>query len=479
MATDSVDSLVFGHRLRHARKQRGLTLDQLGSIVGKPGPHLSLLENGKREPKLSLIADLANALDTTIAALVSGEAPSARARLEIALERMQTDPAYRRLQLPHLKPSTSLPDTALEHLVALFEEVKRVSSIRAATPEEARAANAALREDMKARGNYFNEIEALARDALDRVGYTGGVVHEGALGDIAALYGFGVHRVPDVPVSVRSVTDMKNRRIYIRQRDALSAMAARPVVMQTIGHFALGHEDPVDFADYLRQRVEANYFAGAILMPEAAAVPMLLAAKAARDVSVEDLQEQFFVSYEMAGHRLTNLATEHLDLPTHFVRSDDQGVIWKAYENNDVPFPTDVDGAIEGQRLCREWGTRQAFRSEDKFSIHYQYTDTSSGTFWCGTHVEAGRSPLSAVTVGARFEEAKYFRGRQTDRHSVSLCPDGECCRRPNTEVAARWDGQVWPSPRIQSHVLAALPVGTFPGVDLPEIYEFLDGQTT
>lgn len=477
MAQESVDSLVFGHRLRHARKQRGLTLDQLGDLVGKPAPYLSQLENGKREPKLSLIGELAGALDLTIAGLVSGEAPSSRARLEIALERMQAEPRYRGLQLPHLKASASLPDAALEHLVALYDEVKRVSSIRAATPEEARAANAALRGEMKASGNYFGEIEALARNALERVGYQSGVVHEGALGGIAAHFGFAVHRVPDVPVSVRSVTDMRNRRIYIRQRDTLTAMAARPVVMQTIGHFALGHADPVDFADYLRQRVEANYFAGAILMPEAAAVPMLLVAKQARDVSVEDLQEQFFVSHEMAGHRLTNLATRHLDLPTHFVRSDDQGVIWKAYENNDVPFPTDADGAIEGQRLCREWGTRQAFRSEDKFSIHYQYTDTASGTFWCGTHVEAGRSPLSAVTVGARFEEAKYFRGRDTDRHSQSLCPDGDCCRRPNADAASRWDGQVWPSPRIQSHVLAALPVGTFPGVDLPEIYEFLDQQ--
>ncbi len=175
----------------------------------------------------------------------------------------------------------------------------------------------------------------------------------------------------------------------------------------------------------------------------------------------------------MAAHRFTNLATQHLGIAVHFVRSDEQGIIWKAYENNDVPFPRNSVGAIEGQRLCREWGTRQAFHSEDKFSIHYQYTDTSAGTYWCGTHVDENR--MAAVTVGVRFDDAQFFRGRTTDRHSVSRCPDGDCCRRPDDDLAGRWAGWAWPSVRPNSHVLAAMPVETIPGVDLAEVYEFLD----
>ena len=46
----------------------------------------------------------------------------------------------------------------------------------------------------------------------------------------------------------------------------------RAVVLQALGHFLLGHEAPQDFADFLRQRVEANYFAAAVLVPETAAV---------------------------------------------------------------------------------------------------------------------------------------------------------------------------------------------------------------
>jgi predicted transcriptional regulator len=36
-----------------------------------------------------------------------------------------------------------------------------------------------------------------------------------------------------------------------------------------------------------------------------------------RDLSVEDLRDVFAMSYEMAAHRFTNLATHHLGLPCH------------------------------------------------------------------------------------------------------------------------------------------------------------------
>ena len=55
--------------------------------------------------------------------------------------------------------------------------------------------------------------------------------------------------------------------------------SARAVLLQALGHFLLGHSEPRDFADFLRQRVEANYFAAAVLMPEQAAVPFLSTAK--------------------------------------------------------------------------------------------------------------------------------------------------------------------------------------------------------
>ncbi len=472
---DTIDPLVFGHRVRHFRHQASLTLDELGERVDKPAPYLSLLENGKREPRLGMINALADALDVPVADLLRPEAPNRRAYLEIGITRAQEDPTYRALELPVLKPGARLPDIALEHMLALFGELKGREQATMATREEARIANSDLRAEMRDRGNYFEDIERIAAQAVAAAGYTGGGFTEGTTQAMAAEFGFTVRRARDLPSSVRSLTDLKHRRIYIPQRDAISVRASRSVVLQTLGHFALEHPEPRDFAEFLRQRVEANYFAGAALMPEVSLVPFLQKAKRERNLSVADIRDSFYVSYEMAAHRFTNLATRHLDIPVHFVRSDEQGIIWKAYENNGVPFPRNSVGAIEGQRLCREWGTRQVFKSEDRYSIRFQYTDTPVGTFWCATRVEDSRSPAHAVTVGVGFNQAQYFRGRDTKHRSVSQCPEGPCCRRPNDELASRWEGWAFPSVRPNSHVLAAMPVETIPGVDTTEIYEFLD----
>jgi XRE family transcriptional regulator, fatty acid utilization regulator len=110
---------------------------------------------------------------------------------------------------------------------------------------------------------------------------------------------------------------------------------------------------PRDYAAFLEQRVGINYFAAALLIPERGALTLLRKAKAAKDIAIEDLRDAYAVSYETAAHRFTNLATRHLDIPVHFMRIASTGVIYEAYENDGVHFPTDATGAIEGQRVCR------------------------------------------------------------------------------------------------------------------------------
>jgi transcriptional regulator with XRE-family HTH domain len=476
VGNSAVDTLVFGQRLRHLRHERGLTLSDLGERVGRQPPYLSRLENGKREPTLSLIGGLATALDVTPGDLLDPAPPSRRAELEIAVRRAQEEPLYARLGLPTLPLSRKIPDEVLEHVVALYGALRNASTVRAQTPEEARKHNAVLRARMRERDNYFAEIERTAREALDAIGYHGdGHLTARVIDDLAAHFGFVVKAVPDLPSGLRSLADLRSGRLFVHERERVGTLVSRSTIAQSLGHFALGHGDPSSFGEFLQQRVEANYFAGALLVPESSAVAYLQRGKQVHDLCVEDLAEHFFVSYEMAAHRFTNLATRHLDIATHFLRSDDEGVIWKAYENNGVPFPVDPDGAIEGQRVCRRWGTRRVFGSGRRRTVRHQYTDTPAGTFWCVTAREAGREPEHAVTVGVRFSDAKWFRGRDTRERAVSRCPEGPCCRQPSPELAERWDGQAWPLASSHSHVLAALPVGRFPGVDMSEVYEYLD----
>src|SRR5690242_21759541 len=120
-----LDLATFGQRLRHLRKARGLTLAELGAKVGRAPSVLSLLENGRREPKLSLIEALAQALSVPAAELLRQQPPSRRAQLEIALAQAQQDPAFGDLGLPALRVGARVPTDVLEHIVALHTELRR------------------------------------------------------------------------------------------------------------------------------------------------------------------------------------------------------------------------------------------------------------------------------------------------------------------------------------------------------------------
>jgi XRE family transcriptional regulator, fatty acid utilization regulator len=115
--TEGLDLATFGQRLRHARRARGLTLAELGAKVGRTPSVLSLIENGRREPRLSLVEQLAAALSVPVSELLKKQPPSRRAQLEIALELAQRDPSYRALGLPVLRVGTWGPTDVLGHTI--------------------------------------------------------------------------------------------------------------------------------------------------------------------------------------------------------------------------------------------------------------------------------------------------------------------------------------------------------------------------
>ncbi len=471
-----LDVISLGRRVRHLRKAAGLTLDGLGTVVGAAPSQLSLVENGKREPKLGMLQSLARALGVSIDELLGAEPPSHRAALEIELERAQRGPLYQSLGLPTVRVSSRLSLEVLESLVGLQHELERRLDEQSATPEEARRANSEIRAEMRARNNYYSDIEAQAQDLLKAVGHDRGPLSHHVAADIAEHVGFDLHYVGDLPHSTRSVTDLKNRRIYLTQGQRADH-DPRSVLLQALGHYLLGHETPRDYGDFLRQRVYTNYFAAALLMPERATVDFLKEAKAAKELAIEDIRDAFAVSYETAAHRFTNLATEHLGITTHFQKVHESGIIHKAYENDGVNFPADHTGAIEGQPVCRFWTSRAVFDVPDKFRAFNQYTDTAVGTYWCTARTERHSSGEYSLSIGVPYAHVKWFRGRDTTERSQSKCPDESCCRRPPADLSAQWAGHAWPSTRANSHLLAAMPAGAFPGVDETEVYRFLQAH--
>ncbi len=468
------DPLTIGRRLRHLRKAAGRTLSEVATASGISPSALSLIENGKREAKLSLLTTLAGALGTGLADLLTVAAPSRRAALEIELEKAQRTDAFTSLGIPAVRPGPRLQAEALESLVGLHRALAAIAQERAATPEQARRANADLRELMRTQGNYFGEIETVTAELLAATGYGGGPITRTVVDRLAAHLGFRLTHTADLPESTRTVTDLEHRIVYLPQPDA-GQHDSRTLALQALGHVVLGHSVPSDYSEFLRQRVEINYFAASLLIPERGALELLQRAKAAKDIAIEDLRDAYAVSYETAAHRFTNLATRHLDLPVHFMRIASSGVIYKAYENDGVHFPMDATGAIEGQRVCRYWTARVVFDRPDLSSAYQQYTDTTSGTYWCTAVVDRTTAGVFSVSVGVPYAAVKWMRGRETTERSQSRCPDPRCCALPPMALAQRWEGNAWPSARVHSHLLAAMPPGVFPGVDQTEVLSFLD----
>ncbi|QWT24287.1 helix-turn-helix domain-containing protein [Subtercola sp. PAMC28395] len=469
-----LDSLTVGRRIRQLRSDKGMTLDALGSAVGRAASQVSVVENGKRELKLGDMQRFATALDVTVEQLLDSEPPSRRAALEIALERIQRGQLYSSLGLPAVPARKTLSDEAIETILGLHHEIKRMHGERIATPEEARRANTELRAHMRGRNNYFAELETTAQKLLEAVGHLGGPLSQRVASDLASHLGFTLHYVADLPGSTRSITDLANGRIYVPRAQSPDA-DPRTVLLQALASHVLGHEEPTGYGDFLRQRVETNYLAGALLIPEHTAVEFLQRAKAQRELSVEDLRDAFSVNYETAAHRFTNLATEHLGIPVHFLKVHETGSVVKAYENDDVVFPTDALGSVEGQIVCRYWSARQVFDAEDRFSPYHQYTDKPTGTYWCTSRIQTTSRGHFSISVGTPFADARWFRGRDTDTRFASTCPDPTCCRQPSTALSRKWQTKSWPSARLNSSLLAAMPTGSFPGVDSTEVFEFLD----
>ncbi|GGH36870.1 helix-turn-helix domain-containing protein [Microbacterium album] len=471
----SIELKTLGHRIRHYRLQQGFTLDELGAAVGVAGSQLSLIENGKREPKLSLLQAIAAATHTSVTDLISGEPPNRRAALELELERAQSSSVFRSLGIPPVKVTKTLPDETLESILGLHRELQRRESEAIATPEEARRANTELRLRMREHNNYLPDIEELAEKQLRAAGHSSGALTHRTVSIMAEQLGFSLIYVNDLPSSTRSITDLENGRIYLPPASIPGGHGLRSMALQAMAHRLLGHRPPTSYADFLQQRLEINYYAACCLVPQTNAVAFLQQAKKDRNLAVEDFRDAFGVTHEAAAMRMTNLMTVHLGMPLHFLRVGENGQVERVYENDGLPLPEDVTGAVEGQIVCRKFAARDAFDQQNRTTEHYQYTDTPVGTFWCSTQTGSRDTGAFSITVGVPFDDAKWWRGRETHNRGVSTCPDESCCRRAPAEQFARWKGKAWPSARVHTHMFSPLPRGTFPGVDDSEVFEFLD----
>jgi transcriptional regulator with XRE-family HTH domain len=78
-----MDTLILNALRRH-RHQRRLTLEMLSTKVGMSPQHISEIESGKRDPRLSSIERMAEAMGLTVLLVPETMAPEVRLRRYIA-----------------------------------------------------------------------------------------------------------------------------------------------------------------------------------------------------------------------------------------------------------------------------------------------------------------------------------------------------------------------------------------------------------
>ena len=61
-----LDYKILGKRIRHYRKHRGYTQEQLGLSINTSGAYISNIERGVKKPSLDNLASIAEILDVTI-----------------------------------------------------------------------------------------------------------------------------------------------------------------------------------------------------------------------------------------------------------------------------------------------------------------------------------------------------------------------------------------------------------------------------
>ena len=261
-----------------------------------------------------------------------------------------------------------------------------------------------------------------------------------------------------------------------RSRTPASTTPARSL-LQALGPRRARPPGPARLRRVPRQRVEVNYFAAALLLPEKGALTLLREAKAAKDIAIEDLRDAYGVSYETAAHRFTNLATRHLDLPVHFMRISSSGSSTRPTRTTACtsrptpPVRSRGSGSAAPGPPARCSSSRTGRRPTTSTPTP-RPAPTGAPPWWTGPRRARSRSRRRALP--ARQVDARPGDHRTGRRRAA---PTPSCCRCRRPTLAKRWDGQAWPSARVHSHLLAAMPPGVFPGVDDTDVLRFLDAQ--
>lgn len=436
---------MLGHKIRHLRRDRGLTQVQMAEQLEISPSYLNLIEHNQRAVTVPVLLKLARAFDVDLHAFAEDD----EARIVAELIEVFGDPLLegREVREADLRDLANRSPDAGRGLLDLYQAYRRAREDAQALAERLSDGSGAqgiegapapadeVTEFIQERGNHFPELEAAAERLWREAAFDPGDPYRGLVDHLAQTYAV---EVEVMPAAAGGGT--------VRRYDPLTRrLTLSEILPASSRNFQLAHQicllGSTKVLDRLVARAKlstpgsealcrvalANYFAGAVLMPYE---PFVSAARELR-YDIELLQHRFGAGFEQVCHRLTTLHRPGAKgVPFHMVRVDLAGNISKRFSASGIRFAR-YGGA------CPLWNVHAAFMTPG--SIRAQLSRMSDGATYFSvarTITKAGgghRVPQSyfAIELGCEVSHARelvYADGLSIDNPEAAV-PVGVNCR--------------------------------------------------
>lgn len=308
----------MGLKIRHLREEKKITLSELGQRTGISVSYLNEIEKGKKHPKPSKAALIAEALGTTYDKLVSLQLdkklkPIAQLLGSQLLHDLHLE--YFGLDTAMLMENFAAAPDKLTAILSTIGEIARRSDI-----DLEAFYMATLRTYQEMHLNYFPELEQQAEAMEGLLGYSAAAAHSTQLfASLQSLYGITVvedlHTTPGLE-GLRSLLLPAAKQLRINAR--LSETQRRFVAARELAFQCMGiTERPLTSAwvkishlEMLLNNFRGSYVAGALLLPQDDMVEQLqqlFAQKTWQARHWEEVVQAARVSPEMYLHRATSI----------------------------------------------------------------------------------------------------------------------------------------------------------------------------
>jgi predicted transcriptional regulator/DNA-binding XRE family transcriptional regulator len=417
-----MDSHLVGQRLRQLRTERGWRQADVAKQIGISPAYLNLIEKGKRTVQFPILVKALEVYGQDLEAFMTS---LGAARPDHALAKLLDDPLAKTLDLDEedlrrlqAEPRAATTIAALFHLykntrAQLDTAMARLSAGELPTRTDY-APSDEVSDFLEAHKNFFPELEEEAERIRTDCKLGRRVTSDQLVTIFEKRFGYRVELATPASGSVVRRIDRERRVITISP--ALVEQALKFQLCATAGLLVL---DETKLHDRLLARFSprhpetprlikihlANYFAGALMLPYAEYFHEVQRTR----YDVEQLAQDFDMSYEACAHRLCNLGDpKRPGIPLHFLRVDVAGNISKRYSATGIRFP-------HGMGSCPKWAVHVAFLTPSVITRQYSMMPDGS-SYFCFAKVTAQpsagslvRGTIYSIGLGTNADAAKHL----------------------------------------------------------------------